>query len=67
MTTCRKMPVRYGARTLSNWAVDGISGGNATVGTVTPNVENGYYTAPASKPTPSVVTLSVDGRNPFTG
>lgn len=37
------------------WSVNGIAGGNATVGTVN---ASGVYTAPAIKPTPTVVTIT---------
>src|ERR1043166_7201667 len=38
------------------WAVNGIAGGNATVGTVTPD---GIYKAPLAVPVPSSVKVSV--------
>ena len=37
------------------WLVDGMVGGNATVGTIT---ATGTYTAPAAVPTPAVVTVA---------
>lgn len=37
------------------WQVDGVVGGNATLGTVT---ATGAYTAPASVPSPSIVTVT---------
>lgn len=37
------------------WKVNGVTGGNSTVGTVS---SSGLYRAPASVPTPSVVTVS---------
>ncbi|MCX6595796.1 MAG: DUF1800 family protein [Acidobacteria bacterium] len=37
------------------WSVNGIAGGNATVGTIG---SSGIYTAPAARPTPSVVTIT---------
>jgi len=36
------------------WSVNGIAGGNATVGIITPE---GLYTAPAAVPTPATVTI----------
>lgn len=36
------------------WQVDGIAGGNSTVGTITPA---GVYTAPATVPSPATVTV----------
>jgi len=38
-----------------NWSVNGIAGGNATVGTIT---SGGLYTAPAAIPNPASVTIS---------
>lgn len=40
--------------TVITWWVNNIQGGNATVGTIT---QSGYYTAPASIPNPSTVTV----------
>ncbi|HEY7855530.1 MAG TPA: hypothetical protein VIC32_03730 [Terriglobales bacterium] len=37
------------------WAVNGTAGGNATLGTID---KNGVYTAPATIPSPAVVTVS---------
>ena len=37
------------------WLVDGVAGGNATVGTIT---TGGSYTAPAAVPSPATVTLT---------
>lgn len=37
------------------WKVNGVAGGNATVGTIT---KDGVYTAPAKTPSPSLVTLA---------
>lgn len=39
------------------WSVNGIVGGNTTVGTITPS---GLYTAPNSVPIPTTVTVRVD-------
>ncbi len=38
------------------WAVDGVSGGNSTVGTIS---STGQYSAPATLPNPNAVTISV--------
>ncbi|MEP7325278.1 MAG: hypothetical protein ABI836_04945, partial [Gemmatimonadota bacterium] len=38
-----------------SWTVNGIPGGNATVGTIDPTY--GYYTAPAVPPTPATVRI----------
>ncbi len=37
------------------WQVNGVAGGNATVGTITPS---GVYTAPATAPMPATVTVT---------
>jgi hypothetical protein len=39
-----------------NWRVNGVAGGNSSVGTIT---TAGVYTAPASVPSPSTVTVTV--------
>ena len=39
-----------------NWQVNGITGGNSSVGTIT---TAGVYTAPASVPSPPTVTVTV--------
>ncbi len=38
-----------------NWFVNGIQGGNATVGTISPS---GFYTAPAALPSPASIQIS---------
>ena len=38
-----------------NWFVDGLAGGNSTVGTIS---TSGLFTAPASVPSPATVTIS---------
>lgn len=43
----------------SEWSVNGIKGGNGTVGTVSGSGLTGTYTAPSSKPTPDTVAVSV--------
>ncbi|MBL9199678.1 MAG: DUF1800 domain-containing protein [Opitutaceae bacterium] len=40
--------------TTVNWSVNGIAGGNTTVGTIS---AGGLYTAPAAVPTPAIVTV----------
>jgi serine protease len=47
--------VANAADSLITWQVDGVVGGNATVGTIS---VAGVYTAPATVPTPSVVTIT---------
>jgi thiol:disulfide interchange protein DsbA len=44
-----------GANTAVSWQVNGIAGGNATVGTIS---SAGLYTAPATIPSPATVTVS---------
>ncbi len=44
------------ANTAVTWSVNGIPGGNYTVGTIT---GGGVYTAPSSVPSPNTVTVSV--------
>lgn len=41
--------------TTVTWQVDGLAGGNATVGTIS---ATGAYTAPASVPSPAIVTVT---------
>lgn len=42
-----------------NWSVNGVAGGNATVGTIAQTSSTtALYTAPASVPTPSTVTVT---------
>jgi hypothetical protein len=43
------------ANTAVTWSVNGVAGGNATVGTVT---ASGLYTAPATVPTPASVAVT---------
>jgi hypothetical protein len=38
-----------------NWSVNGIAGGNSTIGTID---QNGNYTAPANFPSPNTVTVT---------
>ena len=47
--------VSNAADTTVTWQVDGVVGGNATLGTIT---ATGAYTAPASVPSPSIVTVT---------
>ena len=48
-----------GAVTVSAWAVNGVPGGNATVGTVAASGRYGAtYNAPANKPSPNLVAVS---------
>jgi hypothetical protein len=46
------------------WAVNGVEGGTPTTGTIAPNADRwigkATYTAPATKPTPSVVAVSAE-------
>jgi hypothetical protein len=49
--------------TLSNWSVNGIGGGNSTVGTVSAQGVTATYRAPSVRPDPSTVAVSVDVSN----
>jgi len=49
---------------LSNWSVNGIAGGNDTVGTITGGTwRTKLFTAPKNKPSPATVAVSVDVAN----
>ncbi len=54
---------------VTNWAVNDIKDGNPTIGTVTvtnpaePMLQTAVYTAPATKPDPNMVTLSLNIRD----
>jgi hypothetical protein len=52
--TCRKADIGPWV-----WNVNGIPGGNSTVGTLTRTNSGVLYTAPAKKPMPSTVTVSL--------
>jgi hypothetical protein len=54
---CRAVQAWFAARSVSDWTVDGIRGGNATVGTIFDDVEKGGYAAPSKKPSPDTVTV----------
>jgi hypothetical protein len=54
-TTAFSAVVTGTTNTAVSWSVNGIPGGNATVGTIT---GAGVYTAPASVPTPANVTIT---------
>jgi hypothetical protein len=56
--------VVIGAKVASEWAVNGITGGNGTVGTIYADVEQGGYGAPSKKPDPPTVIVSVRVTNP---
>ena len=43
---------------ISEWSVNGIAGGNSTVGTVSGSGPHATYTAPATKPSPATVAVS---------
>ena len=47
--------VKNTSNTAVTWAVNGIAGGNSTVGTIS---ASGLYTAPRAVPSPSVVTVT---------
>ncbi len=45
-----------GSGTTQAWTVNGVAGGNATVGTIT---NGGVYTTPALQPSPNTITIGV--------
>jgi hypothetical protein len=47
--------VQNAADTRVTWKVNGVAGGNGTVGTVS---SSGLYTAPAAVPSPATVTVT---------
>jgi hypothetical protein len=57
--SCRPMGPSMGVL-FKNWAVNGVPGGNALVGTVEPSAEQARFTAPAVRPQPRTVRVSVD-------
>jgi hypothetical protein len=51
------------SNTAVNWSVNGVAGGNATIGTITPQ---GVYTGPGAVPNPSVVSVTATSQDdPF--
>lgn len=44
--------------TISDWSVNGIVGGNTSIGTITGSRDTATYTAPATKPNPATVAVS---------
>ncbi len=55
MTLAFTATVSGESNTAVNWSVNGVAGGNSTVGTID---TNGNYTAPAAVPSPAVVVIS---------
>lgn len=45
---------------VSNWSVNGVAGGNSTIGTVSGSDASATYTAPSSKPNPNTVAVSAE-------
>ncbi|MBL8918768.1 MAG: hypothetical protein JNJ54_07925 [Myxococcaceae bacterium] len=43
-----------------NWSVNGVTGGNSTLGTITGKGSTGLFTAPDKAPSPDTVTVSVE-------
>lgn len=54
----------YGAQVTGSWAVNGVVGGNSTIGTIFDDIQRGGYAAPSKKPSPDTVTVSVQITNP---
>ena len=52
----RSLDLFFNAIEIHNWLVNGIPGGNSTVGTI----NYGLYTAPATKPNPDTVEVTVE-------
>jgi hypothetical protein len=50
----------FPAQFLRNWSVNGIVGGDTTVGTLYPDIDRCGYTAPHTRPTPNTVAVSVE-------
>lgn len=64
------VPSTIAAHAARGWSVNGVAGGNASVGRVSGNVPGeATYTAPATKPRPNTVAVSVqmNGINPDGG
>jgi hypothetical protein len=63
---CSKLSLSGQAK---NWSVNGVVGGNSSVGTVTPDLAKGsaVYTAPAQKPSRNPVAVSVEWSHPSFG
>lgn len=53
--------------TVTNWSVNGVVGGNATVGTVAANGVRATYTAPSSVPNANPVAVSAEVTTPGLG
>jgi hypothetical protein len=60
----KPLSVTYGGQIVSGWAVNGIPGGNSTIGTIYADIERGGYAPPDKKPSPDTVTVSVKLTNP---
>src|SRR6202011_2541711 len=55
MTQTFSATVMGSSNTTVNWSVNGVAGGNATVGMIS---TSGVYTAPMTTPSPAMVTVS---------
>lgn len=51
--------VTFSSNTAVTWQVNGVAGGNSTVGTID---SNGLYTAPSSVPSPNTVTVTATSK-----
>lgn len=54
-----KPGVVLASKIVGPWAVDGVVGGNSTIGTIYADVDRGGYAAPEKKPSPDTVTVSL--------
>lgn len=63
---CYHLSANEAVKYISNWSVNGVTGGNSTVGTITGDIEIGRFVAPDEVPDTKIVLLTVDAKNPFT-
>ncbi|MCB9652932.1 MAG: hypothetical protein H6729_02225 [Deltaproteobacteria bacterium] len=64
LNSCRKASANFGAANISQWTVNGKSGGDTQIGTLTPHLETATYEAPTKVPSPKQVTIGVRVTNP---
>ena len=62
-TKCGPFSLNIAGLLLSDWAVNGVVGGDNTYGTVYDNIDQGGYEAPATVPGSGIVALSVNLKN----
>lgn len=54
------LPNCVGVTEHGNWAVNGVTGGNETLGTLLPVMYGAYYEAPEKAPSPDTVTITTE-------